>query len=365
MAEIAEILQLAVENRASDILIAPNQPPTMRVVGLLHRMPAPEVSAEETKRWAYSIFPPGSQAQFEARRSADFALSLEGLARFRANVFVQSNGVALVLRVIANTIPTPDQIALPPSIVNLANLPRGLVLVTGANGAGKSSTLAAMIEQVNLHQSRHVLTIEDPIEFVYQSKNSMVNQREIGKHAESFSEALKYALRQNPDVIMVGEMRDLETIQLAMAAAETGHLCLSTLHTQDAATTVNRIINEFPVEQQSKVCVQLCSVLSAVVSQVLLPRKGGGRVCAREVMIMNPAIASLIREGKANQIYGAIESGGSLGMNSLDQHLVHLVKTGQVDLAVAIGKAHEPQSLQSRIELGRGVPPGVGPGAHR
>ena len=360
MAELAEILQAAVQYRASDILIAPDQPPTVRIDGLLNRMAAPVIASEETKRWAYSIFTPEVQIEFETRRNVDFALALEGVARFRVNVFVQSNGIAIVLRVVSSTIPTPEQISLPASIVNLANLPRGLVLVTGATGSGKSSTLAAMIEQINIHQARHILTIEDPIEFVYQSKNSMVNQREVGKHADSFSQALKYALRQNPDVIMVGEMRDMETIQLAMAAAETGHLCLSTLHTQDAASTVSRIINEFPADAQAKVGAQLCNVLAAVVSQVLLPRRGGGRVCAREVMIMNPAISSLIREGKANQIYGALESGAGQGMISLDQHLVHLVKSGQVDIEVAVAKAHDPASLRDRVQIGRGVPPGVG-----
>jgi twitching motility protein PilT len=307
------------------------------------------------------MFDPKLQQEFETRRSLDFGLNLEGVCRFRVNVFVQSNGVAIVLRVVPPGIPTPEQLALTPSIVNLANLPRGLVLVTGATGSGKSSTIAAMLEHVNIHQSRHILTIEDPIEFVYQSKNSMVNQREIGEHADSFGQALRYALRQNPDIIMVGEMRDMETIQLAMGAAETGHLCLSTLHTQDAATTVGRIITEFPAEQQQKVCAQLCNVLSAVVSQVLLPRKGGGLVCAREVMIMNPAVSSLIREGKANQIYGAIESGASWGMVSLDQHLVQLVKTGQVEMKTALAKAHDPQSLQNRMEISGGLPPAAGP----
>lgn len=360
MVEISQILTAASQQKASDVLLVPNQPPTFRVSGALRKFPEAGVAdAAECKRWVYSIMTPQQQKEFEQNREVDFAFSLKGTGRFRVNVFYQAYGVAAALRVISPTIPKPEQIGLSQSVVDLCRLPRGLVLVTGPTGSGKSSTLAALIEMINATQSKHILTIEDPIEFIYQNKKSIVNQREVGVHTASFGKALKYALRQNPDIILVGEMRDLETMSLALSAVETGHLCFSTLHTQDAASTVNRIIDEFPHEQQDKIRSILCMTLSAVISQVLLPGKNGSLVCAREMMVMNPAIASLIRENKVNQIYGVLETGSHSGMNSLDQALAQLVMSGQVDIEEAILKAHDPRTLRQLA-----VPSAVSLGGH-
>jgi twitching motility protein PilT len=362
MAEIQEILSTAVQYRASDILLVPNQPPVLRVDGALAKLPGVEPgNPTEVKRWVYSLMDERLRAEFERTREADFAYSLAGVGRFRVNVFYQGQGVASALRFIPTEIPTAEQLGLSPAILNLGKLPRGLVLVTGPTGSGKTSTLAALVESINVNQNKHILTIEDPIEFLYANKGSIINQREVGTHTDSFSKALKYALRQNPDIILVGEMRDMETISLAMSAAETGHLCLSTLHTQDAATTINRVIDEFPTDQHAKVRAQLCGVLSAVVSQVLLPRKGGGRACSRELMLMNPAISTLIRENKINQIYGALEAGGGSGMISMDQSLANLVIRGIVDLEQAALKARDPQAIRKLINI---TSPG-GAGAQR
>jgi len=352
MAEIRDILVAAVQYKASDVLLVPNQPPIVRVDGQLAQLPnVPAADAAECQRWIYSLMDARLRQEFERSREADFAYSLAGVGRFRVNVFCQGQGIASALRYVPVEIPTPEQIDMSAAILSLGKLPRGLVLVTGPTGSGKSSTLAALVESINLSSSKHILTIEDPIEFVYSNKRSIINQREVGTHTESFSKALKYALRQNPDIILVGEMRDIETISLAMAAAETGHLCLSTLHTQDAASTVNRIIDEFPTDQHAKVRSQLCGVLSAVVSQVLMPRRGGGRVCARELMLMSPAIATLIRENKISQIYGALESGGGSGMQSMDQSLAQLAIRGLVDLDTAMAKARDPQSIRKLINM--------------
>ncbi|HVA67558.1 MAG TPA: type IV pilus twitching motility protein PilT [Elusimicrobiota bacterium] len=352
MAEIGDILTAAAKSRASDVLLTPHQPPGARIDGSLRKLPGfPVADAAECRRWIFSAMTPAQQKEFEAEREMDFAFSLRGVGRFRVNVFLQAYGTAAAFRYIPTTIPSPEQIGLNATILGLCNLPRGLVLVTGPTGSGKTSTLAALIDRINATQSKHILTIEDPIEFLYQNKNSIVNQREVGQHTGSFSRALKYALRQNPDIILVGEMRDRETMALALAAAETGHLCFSTLHTQDAASTVNRIIDEFPHEQQHSLRTLLGSVLSAVVSQVLLPKPSGGLVCAREIMIMNPAIGSLIRENKIAQIYGAIETGSSAGMMSLDQDLVRLTRSGQINMNDALSKAHDPQSFRRLSDM--------------
>jgi twitching motility protein PilT len=351
MAEIGEILTAAVQQKASDVLLVPNQPPMARVSGVLRKLPNyPAADATECRRWIYSVMSPTQQKEFERERELDLAFGLRGVGRFRTNVFFQSYGVAAAFRYIPGLIPTPEQIGLNQVMLNLCALPRGLVLVTGPTGSGKSSTLAAMIERINVTQNKHILTIEDPIEFLYQSKNSIINQREVGAHTGSFSRALKYALRQNPDIILVGEMRDRETMALALSAAETGHLCFSTLHTKDAASTVNRIIEEFPSDQQNSLRVMLCSTLSAVISQVLVPRPSGGMAAAREIMIMNPGIANLILENKVSQILGAIETGHSLGMSSLDQDLARLVNSKQVSIESALSKAHDPQAVQRLAE---------------
>ncbi|MBI4386041.1 MAG: PilT/PilU family type 4a pilus ATPase, partial [Elusimicrobia bacterium] len=282
----------------------------------------------------------------------DCAYHLPGVARFRVNVFLQHHGIAAALRIITDRIPSAEEIGLTPAVTKLAELPRGLVLVTGPTGSGKTTTLASLIEMINQRFSKFIVTIEDPIEFVYQNKNSVINQREVGQHTKSFARALKYSLRQNPDVLLIGEMRDLETISLAITAAETGHLCFATLHTQDAPTTIDRMIDVFPADQQAEIRTQLSLVLAAVVSQALLPRKDGGRVCAREVLTMIPAAASLIRERKASQLYGVIEAGSKYGMNSMDQALAHLVREGAIGFEDALGKAHDPGNLRNLVAMG-------------
>ncbi len=350
MAELTEILAMAVQQKASDVLLAPHQPANARINGVIRPLPGINPpDATECKRWIFSALNPTQQKDFEREHELDFAFSVKGVGRFRTNVFLQAYGVAAAFRHIPSVIPTPEQIGLNQTILNFCNLPRGLVLVTGPTGSGKTSTLAAMIERINANQHKHILTIEDPIEFLYQSKNSLVNQREVGVHTGSFGRALKYALRQNPDVILVGEMRDRETMALALAAAETGHLCFSTLHTRDAASTVNRIIEEFPSDQQNSLRVILCSVLAGVICQTLLPRKGGGMACAREVMVMNPAVSKLIQDNKISQINGAIETGAASGMFSLNQDLAKLVNSGQITMEEAMLKSMDPQMLQKLI----------------
>jgi twitching motility protein PilT len=260
------------------------------------------------------------------------------------------------MRVIATKIPTPEQLRLSKSITDVADLPRGLVLVTGPTGSGKSTTLAAVMELINQKYTSHVLTVEDPIEFVYESKKCIFRQREVGQNTKSFSNALRGALRQDPDVILVGEMRDLETIGLAITAAETGHLCFGTLHTQDCPSTIDRIIDVFPPHQQTQIRVQLAVTLQAVVSQILLPRKDGqGRVAAREIMIMTPAISNLIREGKTHMIYGAIDTGAKFGMQPMDKSLADLVKQGLVAPEEALMRAHNPETFKQLAGIGAGM----------
>ena len=308
---------------------------------------AAAIHAEECERLVYSVLTESQRAKFEERWELDGSLSIPGVARFRLNVFRQKNGLAAVFRTISSKIPSPAELSLMPSIVNLIDLPRGLVLVTGPTGSGKSTTLACLIEQINQKHQKHVLTIEDPIEFVYEDKLSIILQREVGSSTKSFAEALRHAMRQDPDVILIGEMRDLETIQLAITAAETGHLCFATLHTHDAATSVDRIIDVFPAHQQQQVRVQLAAVLQGVVCQQLLPKKGGGgQVCAREFMRVTTAIASLIREAKTHQIYGAVEAGSKHGMITMDQYLAFLVKKNLLEMSEALGAAHDIQTLK-------------------
>lgn len=352
--EMIEILTSAVKLNASDVHIVINKPPMVRIRGELVPLPDyPAVSAEESKRLIYSILYDEQKRRFEEEHELDCSIQIAKLARFRVNVFLQKYGVEAVLRVIPSQIPTPEEIGLTPEIVKLTDLPRGLVLVTGATGSGKSTTLACLIEIINQKYKKHILTIEDPIEFVYENKNSVVRQREVGIHTKSFATALKYALRQDPDVILIGEMRDLETISAALTIAETGHLVFATLHTQDAAQTVDRIIDVFPAHQQQQIRIQLSSTLKAVISQVLLPRKdGSGRVAAREIMIVTPAIANLIREGKTHQIYTAIETGAKFGMISLDRSLLELVRKGIVSVEDAVSKAMNPEFVRSGGRLG-------------
>jgi twitching motility protein PilT len=346
--EFIDILRLAVKQGASDLHVVIGRPPLVRINGeIIEIQGFPPVSAEDSKRLIYSILYDEQKQRFEQNLELDCSFAVAGLARFRVNVLMQRLGVECVLRVINSKIPFPEDLRLSPAILELANLPRGLVVVTGATGAGKSTTLACLIDIINNTRRQHILTIEDPIEFVYEPKKCIIRQREIAQSTHSFSEALKHALRQDPDVVMVGEMRDLETIALAITAAETGHLCFATLHTADAAQTVDRIIDVFPPHQQQQVRVQLAGALKGVVSQTLLPTIDGiTRVAAREVMIVTPAIANLIREGKTHMIYSAIETGAKFGMVPLDRSLAELVNSGTVGFDDAIAKSGDPDKLR-------------------
>ena len=346
--ELVEILKTAVQAGASDIHLVIGKPPMMRLNGEIAEIPGLAVlSADESKRLIYSILYEEQRAKFEANWELDCSFAVSGFARFRVNVLLQKNGVEAVMRVISSKIPTPEQLRLPKAVTDFSDLPRGLVLVTGPTGSGKSTTLAAIMELINQKMTGHILTVEDPIEFVYESKKAIFCQREIGQNSKSFAAALRSALRQDPDVILVGEMRDLETISLAITAAETGHLCFGTLHTQDCPSTIDRIIDVFPPHQQAQIRVQLAVTLQGVVSQILLPRKDGeGRIAAREIMVMTPAISNLIREGKTHMIYGAIDTGAKYGMVPLDKALAELTRQGLVAPEEALMRAHNADTFK-------------------
>ena len=355
--ELVEILKTAVQSGASDIHLVIGKPPMMRLNGEIAEIPGfAKLSADESKRLIYSILYEEQRAKFEENWELDCSFAVSGFARFRVNVLLQKNGVEAVMRVISSKIPTPEQLRLPESVIKFSDLPRGLVLVTGPTGSGKSTTLAAVMELINQKMTGHILTVEDPIEFVYESKKSIFRQREIGQNTKSFNAALKSALRQDPDVILVGEMRDLETISLAITAAETGHLCFGTLHTQDCPSTIDRIIDVFPPHQQAQIRVQLAVTLQGVVSQILVPRKDGeGRIAAREVMIMTPAISNLIREGKTHMIYGAIDTGAKYGMIPMDKALADLTRQGLIAPEEALVRAHNVESFKALAGIKSGV----------
>jgi len=346
MTSMNDLLRAAAGLGASDLHLSAGEPPCLRVSGDLVRMEGqPALSPEGVIDLVYSIMSPEQRARFEQEHDIDFATELEGAGRFRVNVFVQRRGPGAVLRTIPTVIPSLEDLDMPLVLQELCNRERGLVLVTGPTGSGKSTTLAAMVDIINRTWNAHILTVEDPIEFVHTPKSCLVNQREVGPHTGSFSNALRSALREDPDVILVGEMRDLETISLALTAAETGHLVFGTLHTSSAPKTVDRIIDVFPSGQQSQIRTMLSESLEAVVAQTLLKKKGGGRAAAHEIMIGNPAIRNLIREAKVAQMYSAIQTGQKDGMQTLDQCLKEMVKKGIVDKEEARGKAADPNNF--------------------
>jgi twitching motility protein PilT len=352
--EMTEILKTAAERRASDIHMVIGRPPMVRLRGNI--VPLDEysvVTAEESKRLIYSILNNEQKTKFETTFELDCSYTLPEVSRFRVNVLLQKNGVEAVIRIISSKIPSPSELGLPDTILQFAEMSRGLLLVTGPTGSGKSTTLASLLNLINQKRHEHILTIEDPIEFVYENLGCIVRQREVGEQTRSFTSALKTALRQDPDVVLIGEMRDLETISAALTIAETGHLAFGTLHTTDAAQTVDRIIDVFPPHQQQQVRVQLSVTLKGVIAQTLLPRADGmGRVAAREIMVVTPAISNLIREGKTHQIYSAIETGGKFGMNSLDRALVQLVQEGIVNAEDALAKAHNTEYVRTSGRMG-------------
>jgi len=345
-----DLLREAADKGASDLHLSAVEPPLLRVHGDLVRIEHPAVTPAQVTELVNSIMSDAQRATFEAEHEVDFACELEGKGRFRVNVFVHSRGPGAVLRTIPTKIPALDTLHMPPVLKELCTRERGLVLVTGPTGSGKSTTLAAMVDVINQTWDAHILTIEDPIEFVHPPKRCLVNQREVGPHTNSFSNALRSALREDPDVILIGEMRDLETISLALTAAETGHLVFGTLHTSSAPKTIDRIIDVFPAGQQGQIRTMLSESLEAVVAQTLLKKKGGGRVAACEVLIGTPAVRNLIREGKLHQITSMMQTGQRLGMQTLDMGLADLVKRGLI----------EPTALPPRPAMnGSGAPAGA------
>ena len=328
--DIAELLAFGVKNGASDLHLSAGLPPMLRVDGDLRRIGTPELDHPAVLGLVRGVMNDAQRKDYQERLEVDFSFEIPGLARFRANAFNQHRGAGAVFRTIPSRVLSLEELKAPAIFRDIADTPRGVVLVTGPTGSGKSTTLAAMIDHKNASERGHILTIEDPIEFVHQSKHCLVSQREVHRHTLGFDEALRSALREDPDVILVGEMRDLETIRLALTAAETGHLVFGTLHTSSAAKTIDRIVDVFPAAEKDMVRAMLSESLKAVISQTLLKRKGGGRVAAHEIMIGTPAIRNLIRESRIAQMYSAIQTGQQFGMRTLDQALVALVREGVV-----------------------------------
>jgi twitching motility protein PilT len=346
--DFAEILTRMAEERASDVHLTPGYPPAIRVrgkiVGLDEYGP---LSSQLTRDTVYSLLNDDQRKRFESHKQLDLAYAVPGVARFRVNCFFQRGSISAAFRRIPHQIPRLDELGLPRVLEEMTRKPRGLVLVTGPTGSGKSTSLAAMLDIINQERDEHILTIEDPIEFLHTHKSCIVNQREIGADAEDFASALKSALREDPDVILVGEMRDLETMSTALTAAETGHLVFATLHTQSTAQTVDRIIDIFPAQQQAQVRMQLSIGLQGIVTQQLLPTVDGtGRVVACEILAPTPAVRNLIREGKTHQIYSAIQTSGSIGMQTMDAHLAQLVRMGRISRQLAEQRASVPEELK-------------------
>jgi twitching motility protein PilT len=345
-ANIGELLQILVERGASDLHITTGSYPQIRVAGRLVPLTELEIlTPQDTQRLAYSVLNENQKQRFEEQNELDLAFGIQGLARFRCNVFRQRGAVGAAIRVIPYTIRSFEDLGLPKIVQEMADRPKGLVLVTGPTGSGKSTTLAAMIDKINSERSEHIITVEDPIEFLHTHKKCLVNQRELMSDTHSFKDALRAILRQDPDVVLIGEMRDLETIAAAITIAETGHLTFGTLHTNSCAQTINRIIDVFPTTQQAQVRAQLSLVLEGVLSQTLIPKIGGGRVMALEVMIATPAIRNLIREEKVHQIYSLLQAGSKYGMQTMNQSLADLVRRRLITRDHALNRSTNPDEL--------------------
>jgi len=363
MATLPDLLKITVDMGGSDLHIATNTPPQVRVNGKLQRLlEMPVLHAADTKQLVYSVMTDAQKKRFEEGLELDFSFGIRGVARFRCNVFNQRGAVGAVYRLIPETIKGYQELGLPPILGTLAERPRGLVLVTGPTGSGKTTTLAAMLDKINSERQEHILTIEDPIEYLHQHKGCLVNQREVHSDTHGFAEALRAALREDPDVVLIGELRDLETVESALRIAETGHLTFGTLHTNSAAQTINRIIDVFPAHQQSQIRTQLSMVLEGIVCQSLLPKKSGrGRVVALEILVPTPAIRNLIREDKIHQIYSAMQTGQEkAGMQTFNQCLATLYMQGQVSLETALSASSLKDELSDMINRGVGVVAGAG-----
>jgi len=349
---IDELLERMVEANASDLHVTTGTPPAIRVRGEVERLEGFDaLTGEETQQLLYRILSSEQQKNFELARQLDFSYSIPGLARFRVNIYFQRESIGAAFRLIPTELKTLEELGIPDSLHVLAEKPRGLVLVTGPTGSGKSTTLAAIIDEINRNRSEHILTIEDPIEFLHRHKRCIVNQREIGPDATSFADALRAALRQDPDVILVGEMRDLETISTALTAAETGHLVFGTLHTQSAPSTIDRIIDVFPAEQQEQVRIQIANSLQGVVTQALLPTADGmGRVPALEILLPDDAVRNLIRQGKVEQIYSVMQTNTGRGMQTMEQSLADLIMRHVVAVELGLSRSSRPSQLIGMLE---------------
>jgi twitching motility protein PilT len=352
--EMSDLLQLVIDEGASDLHLRVLSPPVIRIHGAMTPLDSEQLTADDTERLMKAITSEVNQQKLQEDGTVDFGFAFGTAARFRVSVFKQKGTIGLVLRTISNALLSLEQIGLPPAMKDILFRPRGLVLVTGPTGSGKSTTLASMIDVINREREDHIITVEDPIEFYHNHKRSLVTQREIGVDVPSFGDALRRALRQDPDVILVGEMRDLETIGAAITAAETGHLVFATLHTTGASETVDRIVDAFPTDQQEQVRTQLAMSLICVISQVLLPRiDKKGRIAAFEIMISTPSIAALIRDGKTYRITSDIQTGAKYGMNTLDSHLTRLYSEGKISYGDLITKAKDPEAVIQKMQQDR------------
>jgi twitching motility protein PilT len=350
------MLKELISRGGSDLHITTNTPPQIRVDGKLIALDMPPLNPIETKQLCYSVLTETQKHKFEEENELDLSFGVKGLSRFRGNVFVQRGAVAGVFRTIPFKILTFEELGVPPIVAELAHKPRGLIIVTGPTGSGKSTTLASIIDKINTERHEHIVTIEDPIEYLHPHKNCLVNQREVGSDTRGFKQALKYVLRQDPDVVLVGEMRDLETIEAALTLAETGHLCFATLHTNSCVQTINRIVDVFPPYQQTQIRAQLSFVLEGVLSQTLIPKASGkGRVLALEVMVPNPAIRNLIREDKLHQIYSQMQVGQEkFGMQTMNQSLFNLHQRRLITLEEALGRSTDPDELKQMMGMAAG-----------
>jgi len=357
MANLHQLLKAMIEKGASDLHVTTSSPPQLRIDGKLHPLKMPPLAPPESKQLCYSILTDAQKHKFEENNELDLSFGVRGLSRFRANIFMQRGAVAGAFRAIPYKIKTFEELGLPPVVTELARKPRGLVLVTGPTGSGKSTTLATIIDKINGERAEHIVTIEDPIEYLHPHKSCLVNQREVGADTSGFKTALKYILRQDPDVVLIGEMRDLETIEAALTVAETGHLAFATLHTNSCVQTMNRIIDVFPPYQQAQVRAQLSFVLEGVLSQTLIPRANGpGRALSLEIMVPNAAIRNLIREDKIHQIYSQMQIGQEkFGMQTMNQSLASLYQRRLITMDDALGRSSDADELRNLIQQGGGA----------
>jgi len=362
MASIYDLLKIMIEKGASDLHITTGSPPRLRVDGKLIPLDYPNLSPAETKSLCYSILTDAQKHKFEENNELDFSFGVKGLSRFRGNIFLQRGAVAGAFRTIPFEIKSLHELGLPEVVTELVKKQRGLILVTGATGSGKSTTLATMVDRINSERYEHIITVEDPIEYLHTHKKCLINQREVSSDTISFKNALRYILRQDPDVVLIGEMRDLETIEAALVVAETGHLTLATLHTNSAVQTINRVIDVFPPHQQEQIRIQLSFVLEGIIAQQLIPRKNGkGRVLAAELMVPNAAIRNLIREDKIHQIYSMMQTGQTkFGMQTMNQSLVELYTKGQLSYEDAISRSSVPDELITMLQRLPSSPSGRG-----